>query len=447
MIPTEKQKIALQYLTNITTEFCGYGGAAGGGKTYLGCYWLMQLCFYAPGTKYFIGRDSLKDTRESVLHTWRKLTKELNFTKWKYNDNHIYFENGSEIEFLDLSFFPQKDPLYERFGSKEYTAGWIEEAASVNYMAFEVLKTRIGRWRNEEYNIKKKILCTFNPRKTWVYTQFYKPFKENKLTDDTIFIPALATDNPFLDKDYIKTLENLKDKTTKERLLFGNFEYDDDPNWLIESYDTILDLFTNSFVKGGLKYIICDAARFGSDKAIIIVFDGMRAIEKYVFETSKTTDISTKIKELQKKYHIPNRQTLVDSDGVGGGVVDEVDCIGFVNNSVALKEKITQEGKEIKGKQIKKIPNFNNLKSQCGFKLAEYINSSNLYIGFQCSETEKDNIIQEIEILKRKDIEDKQSLISKEEMKILIGRSPDWLDTFIMRMYFELTNKKDWISF
>ena len=39
----------------------------------------------------------------------------------------------------------------------------------------EVLKTRIGRWRNSEFNIKKKILCTFNPRKTWVYTHFYKP--------------------------------------------------------------------------------------------------------------------------------------------------------------------------------------------------------------------------------------------------------------------------------
>ena len=89
--------------------------------------------YYAPNTKYFIGRDSLKETRESVLHTWRKLSNQIGFKEWKYNDNHIYFNNGSEIEFLDLSYYPQKDPMYERFGSKEFTAGWIEEAVTTAF--------------------------------------------------------------------------------------------------------------------------------------------------------------------------------------------------------------------------------------------------------------------------------------------------------------------------
>ena len=75
--PTKKQKTAIKLLTDQETTFIGYGGAAGGGKTYLGCYWLMQLGYYAPGTRYFIGRDSLKDTRDSVLETWRKLSKEI----------------------------------------------------------------------------------------------------------------------------------------------------------------------------------------------------------------------------------------------------------------------------------------------------------------------------------------------------------------------------------
>jgi phage terminase large subunit len=105
-------------------------------------------------------------------------------------------------------------------------------------MAFEVLKTRLGRWMNKEYNIKKKILCTFNPRKTWVDTFFYRPYKKKEESEESKFIFALAKDNPHLPEDYIKTLENLKDKATKERLLYGNFDYDDDPTSLI-SFDKI----------------------------------------------------------------------------------------------------------------------------------------------------------------------------------------------------------------
>lgn len=417
MNPSEKQKIALEYLTDYQTEFIGYGGAAGGGKSYLGCYWLMQLGFYAPGTRYFIGRDSLKNTRDSVLNTWRKLSKELQFTEWKYQDNYIRFKNGSEIEFLDLSFYPQKDPLYERFGSREYTGGWIEEAAPVNYMAFEVLKTRIGRWMNDEYNIKKKILCTFNPRKTWIDRVFYRPYANKKETERIKFIPALATDNPHLPADYIKTLEELKDEATKQRLLYGNFDYDDDPSSLISYYD-IQALYTNLHVKDGDKYITADVARYGSDKAIILVWSGLKIIEKYVFPVSSTVDIENCINSLRVKHAIIGRNIIIDSDGVGGGVVDHIaGCTGFVNN-----------GKP-KDKQ------YYNLKSECGYKLAEIIND--IHIESELSEQEKEEINQELGQLKTfdSDKDNKLRIMPKEKIKENIGRSPDWLDNFTMRMY------------
>ena len=414
---TKKQKEALKLLTNHSLEFLGYGGAAGGGKTYIGCYWLMQMGYYAPGTKYFIGRDSLKDTRESVLHTWRKLSREIGFDLWKYSDNKIVFENGSEIEFLDLTFYPQKDPLYERFGSKEYTAGWIEEAAPVNYMAFEVLKTRIGRWLNKEFNIKKKILCTFNPRKTWVDATFYRPYKNGKETETSKFIFALANDNPHLPDDYIKTLENLKDKATRERLLYGNFDYDDDPTSLI-SYDKIESLFKNNFDLGQTNYIVADIARFGSDSTIIAVFNEYVIIDYYSSNKTSIIDIQNVINAFKQKYRVPTHRIVADEDGVGGGVVDTLRIKGFINGSKA------------------KNKSYYRFKDHCGYLLAENIGSFSF--NADLPEQEKERIKEELAMLKTYDADkdNKLRILPKAKIKENLGRSPDWLDVFIMRMYF-----------
>jgi len=423
MIPTKKQQLAISYLTDDTTEFIGYGGAAGGGKTILGCYWLMQMGYYAYGTKYFIGRDSLKDTRESVLHTWSFLANSIKFTDFHYGDNHIFFNNGSEIEFLDLSFYPQKDPLYERFGSKEYTAGWIEEAGGVHNMAFEVLKSRIGRWRNEEYNIKKKILCTFNPKKNWIDTTFYRPFVKNQEEANTKFIYALPIDNPHLPKDYLATLSLIKDKATRERLLNGNFDYDDDPNTLID-YDTILNMFSNIHIKPGIKYIIADIARYGSDRAILTVWNDLILIDYLTFDISSTVVLQNAITALRMKHEVSLSNVLVDEDGIGGGIVDNLRCKGFLNN----------------GKPVN--PNYQNLKSECGYKLAE--NANRIYIKCELPDKEIDMIKQELAMLKTYDADKdgKLRILPKEKIKENIGRSPDWLDCFIMRMFYVKINKK-----
>ena len=416
---TEKQDQALIYLIDSTTDYVGYGGGGGGGKSIIGCYWLMQMGFYAPNTKYFIGRDSLKDTRASVIFTWSKLAALIGFTQYKFTDNGIKFDNGSEIELLDLSFYPQKDPLFERLGSKEYTSGWIEEASQVHYMAFEVLKTRIGRWYNDELNIKAKILCTFNPKKNWIDSIFYRPYKNDCESENIKFVHALPTDNKYLPEDYLKRLHELKDEATKQRLLFGNFDYDDDPNALID-FKKIKAIWTNSHVVHGDKYIICDVARFGSDKAIITVWDGLRIIDYIIFDLSKTTEITNCINAMRSKYGVSLSNVLVDSDGVGGGVTDEVGCQNFNNGSKPFDSA------------------YQNLKTECGYKLAEKI--SEIYFEKELSQENIEKIEQELGQLKTfdSDKDGKLRILPKEKIKENIGRSPDWLDIFIMRMYFEL---------
>lgn len=45
---------------------------------------------------------------------------------------------------------------------------------------------------------------------------------------------------------------------------------------------------------------------------------------------------------LPEKYRIPKWRCIADEDGVGGGVVDNCDIQGFVNNSRALRMRTTK---------------------------------------------------------------------------------------------------------
>ncbi|HRS68357.1 MAG TPA: phage terminase large subunit [Paludibacteraceae bacterium] len=414
---TKKQIQAIDYLTDTVTDYVGYGGASGGGKSVIGCYWLMTLGYYLPGAKFFIGRDSIKDTRASVLKTWSEVASKVGFTAYKFNDIGIIFDNGTEIELLDLTFYPYKDPMFERLGSKEYTAGWIEEASQTHYLAFEVLKTRVGRWKNEF--VKSKILCTFNPKKNWVDSTFYRPFVKGVETVDTRFIYALPTDNPYLPSDYMKRLYELKDEATKQRLLFGNFDYDDDPSALID-FKQITEMWDRTPQRTGKKYITADIARYGSDKAVVMAWNGFNIEEVLTFDLSSTTTLQNAIRALANKYGVILPSIVCDEDGVGGGVVDTLRCKGFVNNSTANNTI------------------YANLKTECGYKLAEVFDS--ITISANVKNDVRDFINAELGQLKTYDADKdgKLKILPKDKIKENIGRSPDYLDNFIMRMYFEV---------
>lgn len=422
----EKQEKALQILTdNEHAEFL-YGGGAGGAKSWTGAAWLLFMCLCYPGSKWFIGRAELKRITQSTLITFYKVCNQYGVedTLYKYNGqyNYIEFYNGSRIDLLDLMYKPG-DPFYERYGSIEYTGGWIEEGGEVNFGAYDTLKTRVGRHLNNELGLKRKLFITCNPKKNWMYDTFYTPFKKGILPEYMYYLGCLVQENPFIDPDYIEGLRTTKDKVKRERLLKGNWEYDDNPNALC-SHDAITAIFNNLLsITNGKNYITADIARFGSDYARICVWDGYTIIDLKCFPLSKTTDIQKCIQHFQKKYRIPKWRCIADEDGVGGGVVDNCDIQGFVNNGRALKDE-----------------NYQNLQTQCGYKLAEHINASEIGINEELlSSADKEQIILELEQLQTWDVdgEGKLKLKPKEEIKQEIRCSPDWRDVFLMRCWFD----------
>ena len=417
-----KQRLAYNYLRDDVTKFICYGGAGGGGKSWLGCEWLMQCCHFLPGTRWFAGRNNLKDSRASISVTFVKVAQWHGYGAYRLTNDGVEFENGSEIIFLDLTYYPVKDPMYERFGSLEFTGGWIEEAGQVNGLAFSVLQTRIGRHMNDKYGIQGKILITCNPKKNWLYDLFYKPWKENTLKDGYAFVQALVQDNPFATEDYINTLRNTNDKVTKERLYFGNWEYDDDPAVLC-GYDAICDLFTNEHIKpSGESSGSADLAMKGRDRFVAGHWKGNVCYIKIDQSYSEGKTIEADLKRMMIECSIPRSMMVADSDGLG-----------------AYLESYLNGIREFHGGNRPINPEFDNLKSECAFKLAEMIN--NRLIRIVCNDAQRERIKKELSVLKQDHIDAdtrKKGIISKEKMKEILGHSPDYLDMLIMAMIFRI---------
>lgn len=431
--PSERQAVAWEYLQDDGTKYILYGGGVNSGKTWLSCEWILMMATMFPFTRYFAGRDELKKVRESWLITWYKVLRYHGINPdslFKFNgqDNYMQFFNGSRVDLLDLGYEPS-DPFFERLGSVEYTAGTIEEAAEVEFKAFETLKSRIGRCENEKYNLIPKILLTCNPKRNWLYTEFYKPWKDGTLPPHMKFIPALFTDNVYADRNSFDSLNSITDRVMRARLLEGDWEYSEDESSLIEP-QALQDVFSrrvSAMVPAGNNFLSCDIARMGKDSTTVVHWLGLRAQKIYTWEKLGTVESANRIKELAREIGVSTSKIIVDADGVGGGVADLLPgCVQFLNN-----------GKPISSFRAK--ANFNNLKSQCYYKLAEFINNRQLFINVDNIELQN-RIAEELEQVKVSDPDSdgKLAVMRKKNVKKILGRSPDLSDALMMRMYYEV---------
>lgn len=432
----EKQKAAASYWIDDTTFDILYGGSKGSGKSYLGCSLIFGDAFIYPGTHYFIARKKLNDLRKYTIPSIYEVFETWGITADQYRfdgkDNFFELHNDSKVFLIEAAYMPT-DPDYQRFGSMQMTRGWIEEAGEISVKAKNNLAASIGRWKNDLYRLKGKILQTCNPSKNYLYRDYYRKFKDHTLELWKKFIQALPGDNKKLAEGYLDNLRRILSKNERERLLNGNWEFDDDPATLCE-YDAICNIFTNEFVPSGDRYITGDIARMGKDSTIAKVWEGWRVIKRVERKKLKITESADLIRSLANEFDVPMSKTIVDEGGVGGGVVDILACKGFVANAKPLPTgEFDADGIEVKD-------NFDMLKSQCGFKLADIVNAGGLYE--KAPSEIQSRIIEQMEQLKQKSVDSdlKKGLMPKDEVIANIGYSPDDLDNYIMRAYFEFVN-------
>ena len=423
---TDNQKKAMNALQDAVHTAIWYGGWAWWWKSFLWVIRVWLMCIKYPGVRFALVRDTIKNLKNTTVVSLEKFYDIYNIPegmRWKINEQKslIKFPNWSTIILLEWCYYPS-DPLYNRFGSLELTWAFIEESAEVPLDAIKIITTRVWRYKNEEYGILGKVLETFNPNPWHVYERYYK----GKGWPRSIFIESLVYSNTFMDKGYIENLEN-SDETIKKRLLYGQWDFEDD-TWMLFKKKDIDNLFTNE--QKWTKYcIVADVARFGKDTTRISLWKWNTWKRVWTYKKNTVTEAIDSILFIASQYEVDHRDIIIDSDGVWWWVVDWISyATGFVNNASPIVTGSKQ--------------NYANLKSQCAFELKKKMENWEIAIDWEHDNKDNDRHDLQQELLNtyidEKSLDGKTRIESKEKMKERIWRSPDLLDTMIMRMYPEL---------
>ena len=425
---TKKQSIAWKLLFDDKTNEILYGGSAGAGKSWLGCLWIVTLCLKYEGIRCLIGRTVLQQLKLTTLNTLFETLQAMNLKSgdhYTYNgqSNVITFFNKSEIVLKDLAYQPS-DPNYDSLGGLELSAVFVDEAAQIPQLAYNILKSRI-RFKLNEFKLIPKILMTCNPGQVWLKKVFYLPHSDNTLDANKAFVPALPLDNPHLPASYIEMLKSLP-PGQRRRLLEGDWNYEMEADSLFDFDDVSAAIFKHPPKAEEKKYISLDVARFGTDRSVACVWVGLTVVEVLVYTKLSAVELSSEISNLIAKYGVHPKNVIIDADGVGGPVSDILRGTDFVNNSKALHNQ-----------------NFTNLKSQCYVKLSELFKEGKISLNVLDTSI-VDDLTQELLAVKLKDVDkdNKVQVGSKDDMKKVLGKSPDISDALMMRMYFEIKNLK-----
>ena len=190
--------------------------------------------------------------------------------------------------------------------------------------------------------------------------------------------------------------------------------------------DAINDLWTNE-VADGEPMMTVDIARFGRDKTIVGVWNGLRLVDIIDYTNQDLVTTAASIDNIARLNHVGRSRIIIDEGGVGGGVVDILKgCMAF--NGAG--KTIDQGGK---------AQNYKNLRSQCYFMLADHVNGRDIAIDPELSSYRVD-LSMELEAIRRDEdmAEGKLRVAPKDEVKESLGRSPDLADMLMMRMLGEL---------
>lgn len=242
-MPTEKQA---------AFHRCGadealYGGAAGGGKSRAVVMEALVRCMEYPGTAAYLFRRTYRELEDTLIAEALACIPPM-LGRYVSTSHEMRLINGSVMRFRHC----MTDADRFDYQGAEIHHLFIDELTHFSKEVYDYLKTRLRARAGAGF--RPIVRCTANPGgvgHAWVKRYFIDPMPQGGQTERVVrsevlgqeqrrtvaFIPARATDNPYLSQDYIFELEQ-KPKALRQALLLGDWnafegqvfaEWRDDP--------------------------------------------------------------------------------------------------------------------------------------------------------------------------------------------------------------------------
>lgn len=210
-----------------------YGGAAGGGKTKALIMDAFFRCVKYPGTTAVVFRRTYRELEDTdIKEALASYPKEV----VKYNASKYTFTllNGSKIVFRHCEHEADKF----NYSGIEIQFLYFDELTSFEKGIYDFLKTRLRA--KKTLGVVPIVRSASNPGNIghgWVKKQFvdagpYMSVQVQEIHSETLrktkkiktqYIPALATENPFITEDYVFELEQ-KPEALRRALLNGDWD-------------------------------------------------------------------------------------------------------------------------------------------------------------------------------------------------------------------------------
>lgn len=406
--PKPKQVLAHQS----KAKFLLFGGAMGGGKSWFLCAEAIKHAMKYNGNRLVIVRKELSVLRKTTLVTFQSICPPQIIQSFNQTAMEFTFKNGSKLTFIEANV--SKDPLLNKLKGLEI--GWfgIDEANEVSEEVFRILKTRLRWMLPDGTRPRYEGRLTSNPENCWLIPAFIQS------TDpDHVFIKSLTTDNYDENDEYVLTLKNaFKDSPELlQRYLLGDWTTIDSINQLISNI--AISKCESNIENGYGTSLGIDVARYGSDKTIFTVLYNGNIVLIEEYPKTATTEVVTRAIILMEQYKITPDWVGVDAVGIGAGVVDNLRASGY-------------EVQELQGGaspiELQTIEAFkpHNLRAQMYWELKRDIEAGNI------GGIVHPKLKQELSTIRYEIVSDKTvKILSKEALKKLLGKSPDFADSLV----------------
>ena len=407
--PKPKQVIAHK----CRAKYMLFGGALGGGKSYFLCAEAIKNAMKFKGNRLVLVRKELSVLRRTTLVTFFSICPKEIIRCFNQTSLEVTFINDSKLLFLDANI--AKDPMLQKIKGLEI--GWfgIDEANEVSVEVYNMLKTRLRWVLPNKQKPRYEGRLTSNPEPCWLIPTFIQ-----STNPDEVYIQSLTTDNYDENSEYVITLKEAFKDNPKflRKYLYADWSALDMINQLISS-EVIIS--SAERIENGLEVTSMgiDVARYGDDKTVFTILKNgnIELIESY--EQTSITEIVTRSIQLIHDYNIDPNYVGIDSVGVGAGVVDDLKSAGY--DVIEL-----QGGSKPEKSEYEEAFLPFNLRSQMYYELRrDMINGQ---IGNLTDETLK----LELQSIQYEIYSDKKvKVVSKEAIKKLLGRSPDYADSLV----------------